>query len=458
MPDRFSVIVVGGGPAGLASAITLAKGGVGDVLVLERGKHAGSKNVFGGILYGYPLEGLVDGFPGGDFPGERRIVRRAISMTGREDALHLQFSTPASLGPCYTVHRSVFDRWLGGKAEAAGVTILADTVVDGFLRDGAGRVTGVKVRPAPGENPADDELLADLVIDAEGVNPRLAVAAGIVPPLAATHLALGVKEVRSLPAAVIEDRFHLESGEGIGWEWYGRVTGGLWGSGFLYTNKETLSVGVAVSVADLMKSGKTPHDLLEGFKAHPAVRPLLRGSELLEYAAHLLPEVPWGHYPPPVTDGMVLVGDAAGLVNLSPYHEGINLALLSGVAAAETYLAAADRKSLTAEALADYPRRLAETTAGRDLADLAALGRVLLDSPELVTSWPDGVTTAIRELATVDGRSKREAGTKAFAAFNGAVGLLPFGMTTWRLLRTLAPGGDELVRRGMDLMNRFGGK
>jgi electron transfer flavoprotein-quinone oxidoreductase len=179
---------------------------------------------------------------------------------------------------------------------------------------------------------------------------------------------------------------------------------------------------------------------------------------LVEYAAHLLPEVPWGHYPPPVADGLLLVGDAAGLVNLSPYHEGINLALLSGVAAGETYLAAANRGSLTAEALASYPRRLAETTAGRDLSDLAALGRVLLDSPELVRDWPDGLTASLRELVTVDGRSKKEAGAKAFAAFNSSIGLLPFGMTNWKLIRALAPGGDDLIRRGMELMNRFGGR
>ena len=99
-----------------------------------------------------------------------------------------------------------------------------------------------------------------------------------------------MKEVVALDRGAIEERFGLGETDGVSYEFIGAVSGGVSGGAFLYTNLETLSLGVIVQVASLAERKVAAHELLEGFKAHPSVAPLVRGGRLVEYSAHLVPE------------------------------------------------------------------------------------------------------------------------------------------------------------------------
>lgn len=150
---------------------------------------------------------------------------------------------------------------------------------------------------------------------------------------------LGVKEIVSLPREVIEDRFNLEGDQGTAIEYLGgEAVPGIMGAGFIYTNKDTLSVGLGCPLHALKVRKKTdlqPRDLLNAFKLHPCVRPLLRGTKPEEYSAHLIPELSPEDLPSLVTDGLVVVGGAAGIVNANPlFHEGTDMTMASGLLAA----------------------------------------------------------------------------------------------------------------------------
>ena len=116
------------------------------------------------------------------------------------------------------------------------------------------------------------------MILADGANSLLAEAEGLRPPLEAGQTALGVKETLALDAGRIDERFGVSGEQGVAWEYVGEATAGLRGAGFLYTNRDSLSVGVVVYASDLAGSGLTPVELLDRFKAHPAVAPLVSGG------------------------------------------------------------------------------------------------------------------------------------------------------------------------------------
>ena len=139
------------------------------------------------------------------------------------------------------------------------------------------------------------ELTAFVVIAADGVNSFLAKEAGLYRddrPGAATRV--GVKETLALPKEVIDERFGVRGRHGVDIEMIGG-TGGVPGGGFLYTNLDTLAVGVVLNVPALAAQDRRPEELIAALKAHPAVAPLVEGGELKEYSAHLIPEGGWRH-------------------------------------------------------------------------------------------------------------------------------------------------------------------
>ena len=135
----------------------------------------------------------------------------------------------------------------------------------------------------------------------------------------------------------IEERFNLGPDEGVAAILVG------WGSGmhegFMYTNRDTISLGIGISLKDLDESGQRPHIIFEQFKNHPSIAPLVREGELKEYSAHLIPEGGYDYVSRIYTDGMLVVGDAAMLVNAINW-EGTNLAMTSGTLAGETVIEA----------------------------------------------------------------------------------------------------------------------
>jgi electron transfer flavoprotein-quinone oxidoreductase len=392
----FDVIVVGAGPAGSAAALTLARAGR-RVALLERGPYPGSKNMYGGVVYGRVLDDLIPGWYD-EAPMQRWITRRQTMIVTGTQALTVDYRTTAWGEAPYngaTTYRADFDSWLAGKAEAAGAVLLTSTTATGLLRDGAGRIAGVTTdRP-------DGDLQARLVIACDGVNSFLAKAAGLYPNFSAENFTLGAKEVLALPREEIDARFAVRSRDGVDIEIVG-CTMGIPGGGFVYTNLDTVSVGIVVSVNALAASKIRPEELIAGLKAHPAIAPLVEGGELKEYSAHLIPEGGYDAMPEIATDGMLVAGDAAALcLAAGIWLEGVNFAIGSGMAAGQVAHDALSANDVSAARLAAYRRQLESSFV---LADHRKLRRVpeLLMSQRMQQLYPKLACDAVERMFTVE--------------------------------------------------------
>ena len=380
--EKVEVVVVGGGPAGLAAACVLAEAGA-EVLVVERGDYSGSKNVTGGRLYLEPVRAVLPDL-WEDAPFERFVVKERLTMMAPESSLTIELDSGRFRGrPPHsaTVLRATFDQWLAEKAGEKGAVVVPGYQVDDLLMEG-GRVTGIRS--------ADAEVQADVVVAADGVLSFVAEKAGLRSRHDPQHLALGVKEVIELSEEKIQDRFGLQPGEGAAQLFFGSITAGMFGGGFLYTNRRSLSLGLVIGTHALMEHQPPvpPHDLMEAFRARPEVAALIAGGQPVEYSAHSIPEGGPAAMPRLVTDGMVVVGDAAGLaLNQAVTVRGMDLALVSGVLAARAILAAREANDFSAAGLASYEKTLKASSVYRDLATFQHVPEVL-SSPRLFEEYP----------------------------------------------------------------------
>lgn len=399
--EKFDAIVVGAGPSGNAAAYAMAKEGL-KVLQLERGEYPGSKNVQGAILYANALEQLIPDFRE-DAPLERHVIEQRMWMMDDRSYMGAHYRSEdfnEEKPNRYTIIRAQFDKWFSRKVREAGALVICETTVTGLMRNADGKVIGVKTDRAGGK------VFADVVILAEGVNGLVGEQAGLRPNLRPETVALAVKEMHFLPSEVVEARFNLKGDEGVVIEAVGTVTSGMTGTGFIYTNKESLSVGIGCLVSDFAQSGETPYDLLERFKQHPSVRPLLQGSEVKEYAAHLIPEGGYKAIPQLYGDGWLIVGDAGQFVN-AVHREGSNLAMTTGRVAAETLVALKRRKEpATAANLAEYKKRLEKTFVMKDLKKYRRLPSMLHDNKHFFTLYPQLMSKAAQTFLRVDGGDK----------------------------------------------------
>ena len=398
--DKFDSIVVGAGPAGVSAAIIMAKAGL-NVALLERGEYAGAKNVQGAVLYSKMLEDVVPEF-WKEAPLERAIVEERLWVLTEDSGIQVGYktgkaqTTPAN---CYTIIRVEFDKWFAKQAEAAGVTVITGVTVSDVIKKN-GAIVGVKTTEG-------DELLADVVFACDGANSILSQKAGLLRVWKPVEVALGVKEVLALPREKIEERFGLEGDQGSTTEMLGDITKGMLGYAFLYTNKETLSLGVGCAVDDFQRTNIKPYDLLEEIKRHPMVRRLIAGSKSLEYSAHLIPEGGYNSMPPLYTDGMLLAGDAAQMIN--PTHrEGSNLAMASGKMAAETVIEAKKRGSFTARSLGLYRKKLEDSFVLKDMDDHKDIEDKVRKNRAILTVYPKLACEAAHEYFMVDGLPKRD--------------------------------------------------
>src|SRR5579863_33424 len=281
--QQFDAIVVGAGPAGSSAALAMAQAGL-QVALIERGEYAGAKNVSGAALYAPNILAAVLPNFWEEAPVERYLTRRVVTFMSKDSAFALDFRTNHFAEPPYngfTILRPKFDRWLASKAEEAGALLITSTVVDDLLwadqsvmgtinrplRDEQERVVGVRCRRE------DGELYAPIVIAADGANSFLAKKAGLQHEFRADEMTLGIKEVLRLDAHTIEERFNLTGDEGMTNEYVGFATGEVKGGGFLYTNRDTLSIGIVTQIASLSQKRIKPYELLDQFKHHPAVAP-----------------------------------------------------------------------------------------------------------------------------------------------------------------------------------------
>ncbi|MCB0718324.1 MAG: FAD-dependent oxidoreductase [Bacteroidetes bacterium] len=392
MDDKFDCIVVGGGIAGLSAAMTLARAG-NRFLLVERGEFCGAKNVSGGVLWGSDLHTLVPDYWNHDDAGfERFVNHRRLTFMDDTAAFSVDFKNADFDVPPFNgviVLRARFDQWLAEQVQGVidsgphpeDSLLATDILVEELLVDG-GRVVGIRT--------GEEKFYADCVILAEGVNNLLTRQVGLqrdyVP---SDHFAVGVKEVIGLDRQVLESRFQLAGRSGLTNEFVGFASGGVEGGGFLYTNRDSVSVGLVLAMKDLGEKHRKPYDLLNQFKSHPAVRDMISGGEVLEYSAHVVSTGDMRSMPRQLfKPGLMVAGEAANLLlNSGKAIQGMDYAMRSGILAARNAVRCSETGDYSENAMAQYQSDLEDSYVMKDLKSFQS-AVTLFHSPAMYDKMP----------------------------------------------------------------------
>ncbi len=399
---QFDVVIVGGGMAGSTAAAIAAREGL-NVAVIERGQKPGAKNYFGGALYTHALQEI---YP--DFFDRRPPLERPVTETGfwflSEDGV-VKMTVQGGVVDndpidAYVALRAEFDPWWAEQAAAEGAFYIPKTLVTDFIYED-GKVIGVKTdRP-------DGDVYAPVVIICEGVNNLLTQKLGLIDhDILINKTALAVKQLISIPAKDINARLGLpDSKHGMAISVVGDVSMGMPGLGFLYTTSSALSLGVGVTLDALQETQIKPYDLLQRYLEHPFIAPLIEDGQLMEYGAHLIPEGGWTTMPKLYTDGAMVAGDAASMVN-AIHWEGTNMAITAGKQAALTAIEAHRKNDFSAKTLAGYQDRLSELFVLKDLKQYRKMSAFLENHPEFMSVYPDFLNDAMGMFFTGFGKPK----------------------------------------------------
>jgi electron transfer flavoprotein-quinone oxidoreductase len=425
--ERFDAIVVGAGPAGSTAAYCMAKAGL-EVLLIERGSTSGAKNMTGGRLYGHSLHKIIPNF-WEEAPVERRVVRETVTFLTEESAISLDVkSEKFNEFPSFTILRAQFDTWLAGKAEEAGAMLATGVRVDKLLMEN-GRCVGVLS--------GEDEMFANVVIAADGVNSLLVRKAGLVEELSPKHVATGAKAVIELPKQVIEERFNLSEDTGAAQLYVGECTKGLQGGGFLYTNKNSVSLGLVITAEQFFHTEHRIIDLMEDFRMHPAVHPYIEGGKMVEYSGHLVPEGGLGMMPSLVNDGLLVVGDAAGLVlNTGWMVRGMDFAIASGEAAANSVIEAKKTGDYSKLGLSSYEKELESSFVLQDLKTYKRAPE-FMENPRIFGLYPALVEEMMINLFAVRGEPALPLRKSMMQTIKRQGGVVEIAKDVWKGVKAL---------------------
>lgn len=404
--NKTDVIVVGGGPAGISCAVTIARAGK-NVVLIERGKFSGSKNVFGGAIYAQPTREIFPDFEK-TAPLERKNVEHKYALLGEEDSTIISYKKKHENPVSYTVIRGKFDRWMAEEAKKEGVILVEETVVRELIVENE-RVVGVKTEL--------ENYYSDIVVLADGVNSLLAKQIGLRGDIEPEDVAVSVKEVIKLDKEKINDRFHVDDKEGCVYEIFGGPMLGMLGLGFMYTNENSVSIGLGVTMNELIENKVKPYELLDKLKAHPSIAPLIKGGELLEYSAHLIPEGGFKKVPLLYGAGVMVCGDAAMFVN-NLHWEGTNLAMISGKIAGETAVIALGKHDYSENTLSRYQEALEESFIMKDLRTYKDLMGVMSERrQEFLGYYPKKINSFFEMFTSVDSEPKKDKYRKFIKTF-----------------------------------------
>ncbi|MFW6198676.1 MAG: FAD-dependent oxidoreductase, partial [Acidobacteriota bacterium] len=345
--NRFDVIVVGAGPAGVTAAMALGRAGF-SVLLCEAGIFPGAENWSGAVYFAENLERREAFGPDAveAAPFERRVVERGAYLYDGHGLLGASLHGPDVFRSCYTVLRPVYDRYLAEVAREQGVLLSCETTVQSLIRH-RGRVIGVHTERGP--------AYADVVFLAEGDASHLVTQEGYERVTeeehgeGAPHFLQGVKEVVSLPPRAIEERLGLAAGEGGAYEMLLRNatrkgrTVRLNMGGFLYTNRDSVSLGFVLPLDNLKRHFQGDHELLmEWFKQLPEIARLIDGGELTSYGAKIIRGGGFREIPRLVDDGLAIGGAASGVGIDFPYPNFTGPATAMGLYFAQAVRAIAE--------------------------------------------------------------------------------------------------------------------
>ena len=406
MDEKFDCIIVGAGIAGLSAAMTLAKNNM-KFLLIEKGEFAGSKNVSGGVLWGSDLAKLIPNYWEEEDGGwERFINHRRLTFMDDQSTFSIDFKSSHFNETPYSgvvVLRSKFDRWLAGKVQEEIDN--SDYAMESFI------ATNIKVDEilmendkAVGIRTGEEEFHADSVIISEGVNNLLTRQVGLQDDyVPADHMLTGIKEVIRYDQKVLEDRFQLNGLSGMSNEFVGFATDGVEGGGFLYTNRDTISLGLVAGIKDMREKEKSPHDLLNTFKAHPAIQDTIKGGEVVEYSAHVVSSGDKRVMPKELyKDGVLLCGEAANLLmNAGKAIQGMDYAMRSGILGAETIVKAKERGDYTSNTLKEYRQALENSYVMKDINSFQDAVH-MLHNPTMYQDVPNLICDFGRKFFTID--------------------------------------------------------
>ena len=407
---KIDVIVVGAGPSGIACATVAARAGL-KVLVIEKASHFGTKNVYGGAIY---LESIKELFPETykNCPYERFLKKHNYVILNNNNSINVSYENNESEETAATITRFAFDTFLAEEARKEGVYFATETLVTTLIKKG-NKIVGVKTET--------EEIYAPIIVIAEGFNSILLNEMNLKKKTPPKSAILGVKETIRLGADVIKERFQLKENEGSMFEFFGGLNKEgediPFLMGFLYTFKNTISIGIGVSMETLQKNKVKPYEYLNRLKNNEFVKKFIEGGELVEYSAHSIPEGGYRELPELFGNGYLIVGDAANLVD-SVHFEGTNLAIKSGIIAGETIIEAHKKKNYTKSILKNYKKKLYKSFVIKDLKTYKNVIPTLLKRKNSIFSYyPKKMDEFFKLWTTSDNKEKKQGYRKFLLSF-----------------------------------------
>ncbi|MBI3484321.1 MAG: 4Fe-4S dicluster domain-containing protein, partial [Acidobacteria bacterium] len=377
MPERekldADVLIVGAGPAGLACALHLSnlirqhnesgakpELSTENIYVLEKGREVGAHQLSGAVMDPRGLKELVPDFET-SAPLDTPVTDDCVMFFTEKSALRFPITPPPFKNRGnFIISLSKLTKWLGGLVEKTGVNLFTQFAGANLIYEGegiAGVITedkGVDKNGQPKDNFTPGyELRAKVTVLAEGTRGSLTkqlVSKYKLDGLNPQIYALGIKELWEVPAGHVPPGFVAHT---MGWP----VDMKMYGGGFIYGMKENrVSLGLVLGL-EYHDPLFDPHEAFQQFKTHPFLKKMLEGGKLVRYGAKTLPEGGWYSMPRTFVDGGLIIGDSASLLN-SQKLKGINLAIKSGMLAAETILDALKSGDASAKTLSSFQKKV----------------------------------------------------------------------------------------------------